>query len=64
MMNNFEDNFYIFRQLFYPEFPAERLDDESIGLGVGEHIDYGFLTMITADRGGLEIEVDRDLERN
>ena len=60
MMNNFEDNFYIFRQLFYPEFPAERSDDESIGLGVGEHTDYGFLTMITADRGGLEIEVDGD----
>ena len=59
-MNNFEDNFYIFRQLFYPECPAERLDDESIGLGVGEHTDYGFLTMITADRGGLEIEVDGD----
>ena len=60
MMNNFEDNFYIFCQLFYPEFPAERSDDESIGLGVGEHTDYGFLTMITADRGGLEIEVDGD----
>ena len=60
MMNNFEDNFYIFCQLFYPEFPAERSDDESIGLGVGEHTDYGFLTMITADRGGLEIEVDED----
>ena len=54
MMNNFEDNFYIFCQLFYPEFPAELSDDESIGLGVGKHY-ISFLPLPTAGLANTQI---------
>ena len=37
-------------------YPLPESDDPSVGLGIGPHIDYGFLTILDQDQaGGLEV---------
>lgn len=50
------DPFWMFRLLNYPVLPNDLNNDSSIGIGIGEHTDYGCLTFVYADKEGLEIK--------
>jgi isopenicillin N synthase-like dioxygenase len=54
---SFQDGFYIFRLLHYPQFPDNLDQDESVGMGIGPHTDYGCLTFVVSDQEGLEVKV-------
>jgi isopenicillin N synthase-like dioxygenase len=51
--------FALLRLLHYPH-RQENSSDKSIGLGVGEHTDYGFLTFIYSLQQGLEIRLPHE----
>lgn len=49
----------LFRIFHYPAAPPA--DGRDYGFGVGEHTDYGFLTLLAQDHlGGLQVRVDGD----
>ena len=49
------DPFLIMRLLCYPQQPAG--DDKRVGIGIGEHTDFGCLTILAQDDvGGLEVQ--------
>jgi isopenicillin N synthase-like dioxygenase len=55
-----EDPFYILRLLYYPVMPPSASSDGAVGIGVGEHTDYGCLTLIHTLQEGLEIKPTPD----
>jgi isopenicillin N synthase-like dioxygenase len=55
------DPLILFRIFHYPPDPAGKLDDPAAGTwGVGEHTDYGLLTILKQDTtGGLQVKVGK-----
>jgi isopenicillin N synthase-like dioxygenase len=59
LRKHFTPGFWILRYLRYP--PQSSFGDTSKGIGIGEHTDYGCVTLVAADAPGLRV---RDLKTN